>query len=136
MLRPRPLLKRREAKPRRSAVLMLVVHRMVGGQMVIGVGFVQIRPGLVGPCEVAIEADVVAEVPGNVGKRTQAVGSVTEVATFIVTTGDWVNARVVPVKDDGDDQVQTTCMAEHAFKPLPVGDVEAAIIEAGVGGIV
>src|SRR5262249_7125915 len=84
VLRPGPLLERREAEPRRRPILVLVVYRMASGQVAVRVGFVEVGPGFVGPGEVAVKADVVAEVPGNVRKRCQAVDRVAEVTAFVV----------------------------------------------------
>jgi len=89
-----------------------------------------VRPG-----EVAVQADVVAEVPGDVGKGREAVGRVAQVAALVVAAGGGVDARVVPVQDDRDDQVQLARVVQQALEFLPVGDVEAAVVEAGVGRV-
>jgi hypothetical protein len=54
-----PILKRREGKPFRSAVLMHVVNGMTGGKMVIRVPSHQLRSHLVSPLIVAEAVEVV-----------------------------------------------------------------------------
>ena len=44
------------------------------------------------PGEVAVEADVVAQVPGDVGERRQAVGGIAEVTPLVVAAGRRVDA--------------------------------------------
>ena len=133
----RPFLIRSEAKPRGGAVLVVVaLCRMAGLEVLPGIALLNIHARFVRPFLVAVDVEVVAEIPGNVGERAEAVDGVADEAAFVFASRFGMNPAVSHVKDEGNDHVPLAGELEHPIKPLPIGKVVACVVEAGVEGIV
>src|ERR1700733_11032753 len=131
-----PLLIRSEAKPRGSAVPVLVAGcRMAGLEGFPGIALLNIHARFVCPFLVAVHFEVVAEIPGNVGERTEAVDCVADEAALVFASSFGMDPAVPHVKDKRDDHVPLAGELEHPIKSLPIGKVVACVIEAGVEGI-
>src|SRR5437899_2219485 len=48
----------------------------------------------------------------------------------------WVGRRFIPIEHDRDDHVSLPGMPEHTLELLPVGDIEAGVVEAGIREVV
>ena len=69
MLRAPPVLNRREAEPRRAAILILAVHGVAGGQGLVGIPGLDQDSRCMHPLLIPEAVHVVTEVIGDVGKR-------------------------------------------------------------------
>ena len=105
---------------------------MTGREVMVRIELNEKGAGVVGPGIVAKTFEVVAEVPGDVGEGGEASDGVTEEAALVLTGGDGVNARIIHVENDGDDDVAVASKTKHGFEAAPVGNVEARIIEVGM----
>src|SRR5271157_3561621 len=80
----RPFLKRGEVKPIRSAVLVLIVDWMAGGQVPTRIPLLNECASRMRPVLIAVAIEVVAQVPGDVGERAEPVHGVANETMFIL----------------------------------------------------
>src|SRR5438045_4290616 len=92
--------------------------------------------GVVGPGIVAEAFQVVAHVPSDVGECGETRYGVTQKAALVFAAGDGVNARIVHVQNDRNNDVAISGKAKHGFKSLPVIKVESGVVESGVQEVV
>ncbi len=131
-----PFLIRSEAEPGGSAILVVVAGcRMAGLEVLPGIALLNIDARFVGPFHVAVDVEVVAEIPGNVGERTEAVDGVADEAALVFAARFGMDLAVAHVEDEGNDHVLLAGVLEHAIKALPIVKVVAGVVEAGVEGI-
>src|SRR5262249_5390288 len=124
MLLAGPVLDGREAEPRRRAVLMFRFYRVAGGQVSVGVVFVDEGARLMRPLFVPVAVEVVAQVPGNVGEGAQPRQRVADVPPFVLAAGGRLRLVSRNVQDRRNDDVAVAGVAQHALPLPPVGDVE------------
>ena len=111
---------------------MFGLGRMTAGQVVIRIQLLNQRAGFMSPLFVAVDIQVVSEIPGYVGEAGQARSRVMNVSSLIFAGRCGVNAGVPHVQHQRDDRATLPCVAEHSVELLPIGHIEARIIEAGM----
>src|ERR1035438_4281616 len=137
MLVAGPLLIRSESEPRSRAILMVVARgRMAGFKLLRVVEFLNHRSRFVGPLFVPITVEVVAHVPGDVRECSEAIHGIANEAVFILATGVRVNLAIVHIKNERDNHVPIAREAEHAVELLPIGNIEAGVVESGMRWVV
>src|SRR6185437_7889878 len=136
VLRPGPFLKRREAEPTGSSILMDVIHRMAGGEMTIWVPLLDQRSRIVGPLIIAVAVEIVAQVPGDVREGSETVYGVTDEPVLVFAGGGRMDLVVVHIEDQRNDHVAVAGKSKSPFEFPPVVHVKAGIVEAGMIEIV
>src|SRR5262249_16638663 len=117
-------------------ILVGVVHRMTGREMLVRIEPLDQFAGRARPSFVAILVEVVTKVPGDVGKGAEARDSVAEKLSFQGAARGGMNLGVVHVQDEREHHVAIAREAKSAVKFLPVREIEAAVVETGMVDIV
>src|ERR1022692_409998 len=103
---------------------------MAGGQVLVRVPLLDqsscgMRPGVV-----AVLIQIVAEVPGDVGKGSESCNCVLDEAVFVVTRGRGVNTAVIHIQHQRKYHVAISGEAKRTLELLPIGHLKAAIVES------
>src|SRR5579859_3186411 len=131
----RPLLEGSKSEPRRFAVLISIVNGMARRQVMVGIEVDDPSSCEVSPIVVPVAIEIVTQVPRNIGIRCEASYCIADEAAFVGTEGSRVNATIVHIQDQGDDDVSVASILQSTIKFLPVGNVKTAVIESGMKDI-
>ncbi len=104
--------------------------------MLVGIPLLEQRPGIVRPLVVAKALQIVTHVPCDVGERSEPSYSVADEPAFVLTAGVGMNMAVVHIENERNDHVLRTRVGEHPIPFLPIGQVEARIVEARMEKII
>ena len=130
-----PFLQRRHPKPIRRAVLVVVVDGMARGEVARIVPVRQQRARGVRPRCIAETVQVIAQFPGDIGKSAQPRDSVPIIAPLVRAARRRMFFAVVPIQDDGNDNIPVPGVAQHPLELGPVSEVKARKVETGVDAV-
>src|SRR5579872_6602899 len=109
---------------------------MAGFKVLVGIEVLDQHACFMRPFLLAVCIQIVAKVPSDIGEGRKPADGITNEAMLILAPGDRMNLAVAHVEDQRDVHVAIAGELQHAVKLLPVRQIEAVIVEAGMERVV
>ena len=90
---------------------------------------------IVCPSIIAVPIQIVPKIPSDIRKSPKPRNRISNKPLFIFTTCVRVNATIVHVQNQRNDNVSVSCKAECSFKFLPVRGVKMRVVESRMKNI-